>query len=107
MGHMQIFGCFSSNKMEFYGFCAEKLRHRRALRGYVRRERRGRGLIGTKETSSGLKGEGDKGERLMDIGEGDSALTHGALNKDGSAVGCSARETSWTEASWAADLRSR
>ena len=51
--------------------------------------------MGTKETSSGLKGEGD------------SALTHGALNKDGSAVGCSARETSWTEASWAADLRSR
>ena len=61
--------------------------------------------MGTKETSSGLKGEGDEGERLMVIGEGDSALTHGALNKD-----CSA-EVFWTrEASWAAetaDLRSR
>ena len=67
--------------------------------------------MGTKETSSGLKGEGDEGERLMVIGEGDSALMHGALNKDCSAevfwaaetaVGCSA-----TEACWAADLRSR
>ena len=41
--------------------------------------------MGTKETSSGLKGEEDEGERLMVIGEGDSALTHGALNKDCSA----------------------
>ena len=73
----------------------------------MRRERRGRGSMGTKETSSGFKGGGDKGERLMDIGEGDSALTHGALNKDCSAVGCSARDTSWTEVFWAADLRSR
>ena len=47
--------------------------------------------MGTKETSSGVKGEEDKGERLMVIGEGDSALMHGALNKD-----CSA------EAFWAA-----
>ena len=53
--------------------------------------------MGTKETSSGLKDEGEfKGERLMVIGEGDSALTHGALNKD-----CDA------EACWEADLRSR
>ena len=51
--------------------------------------------MGTKETSSGVKGEGD------------SALTHGALNKDVSAVGCSA-EAFWArEACWAADLRSR
>ena len=56
--------------------------------------------MGTKETSSGVGRDGSaEGERLMAIGEGDSALTHGALNKD-----CSA------EASWAAvtvDLRSR
>ena len=52
--------------------------------------------MGTKETSSGFIGKGDEGERLMVIGEGDSALMHGALNKD-----CSA------EAFWAEDLRSR
>ena len=63
--------------------------------------------MGTKETSSGLKCEGDEGERRMVIGEWDSALTHGALNKDCDAEGCSAKETSWTEACWAADLRSR
>ena len=70
--------------------------------------------MGTKETSSGLKGEGDEGERLMVIGEGDSALTHGALNKDCSAEafgaaetaeGCSAARDCW--AAETADLRSR
>ena len=63
--------------------------------------------MGTKETSSGLKGEGDEGERLMVIGEGDSALTHGALNKDCSAVGCWASIVAVSTACWAADLRSR
>ena len=49
----------------------------------MRRERRGRGSMGTKETFSGVGRE------------------------DSDVVGCSARETSWTEACWAADLRSR
>ena len=59
--------------------------------------------MGTKETSSGVGRDcSAEGERLMVIGEGDSALTHGALNKD-----CSA-EVIWArEACWAADLRSR
>ena len=63
--------------------------------------------MGTKETSSGDKGEEDKGERLMVIGEGDSALTHGALNKDCSAEGCWASMVAVSAACWEADLRSR
>ena len=63
--------------------------------------------MGTKETSSGDKGEEDKGERLMVIGEGDSALMHGALNKDCSAEGCWASMVAVSAACWAADLRSR
>ena len=69
--------------------------------------------MGTKEMSSGLKGEGNEGEGLRVMGEGDSALTHGALNKDGSAEAfgattrdCWARDC-WAAACWAADLRSR
>ena len=63
--------------------------------------------MGTKDTSSGLKGEGDEGERLMVIGEGNSALMHGALNKDGSAVVFWASMVAVSAACWAADLRSR
>ena len=74
----------------------------------MRRERRGRGSMGTKETSSGVGREGSaEGERLRVIGEGDSALTHEALNKDGSAVGCWASMVAVSTACWAADLRSR
>ena len=73
----------------------------------MRRERRGRGSMGTKETSSGDKGEEDKGERLMVIGEGDSALTHGALNKDCSAEVFWASIVAVSTDCWAADLRSR
>ena len=51
--------------------------------------------MGTKETSSGFIGEGDEGERLMAIGEGDSVVVFWA-----SMVAVSA-------ACWAADLRSR
>ena len=68
--------------------------------------------MGTKETSSGVGRDGSaEGERLRVIGEGDSALMHGALNKDclaeviwaaETAVGCTAREACWAE-----DLRSR
>ena len=51
--------------------------------------------MGTKEMSSGVGREGSvEGERLMVIGEGDSALTHGALNKDCSAEAFWAREDS-------------
>ena len=63
--------------------------------------------MGTKETSSGLKGEGDKGERLMVIGEGDSALMHGEADKDCSAEGCWASMVAVSADCWAADLRSR
>ena len=63
--------------------------------------------MGTKETSSGVIGEEDKGERLMVIGEGDSALTHGALNKDCDAEACWASMVAVSAAFWAADLRSR
>ena len=73
----------------------------------MRRERRGRGSIGTKETSSGDKGEEDKGERLMVIGEGDSALMHGALNKDCSTEAFWVSIVTASTDCWAADLRSR
>ena len=63
--------------------------------------------MGTKETSSGLKGEGDEGERLMVIGEGDSALMHGALDKDCDAEMFWASIVAVSAACWAADLRSR
>ena len=64
--------------------------------------------MGTKETSSGVGRDGSaEGERLMVIGEGDFALTHGALNKDCSAEGCWASMVAVSTASWAADLRSR
>ena len=63
--------------------------------------------MGTKETSSGLKGEGDGGERLMVIGEGDSALMHGALDKDCDAEMFWASIVAVSAACWAADLRSR
>ena len=65
--------------------------------------------MGTKETSSGLKREGDEGESLMVIGEGNSALMHGALNKDCSAEAFwAAMRDCWArEACWAADFRSR
>ena len=51
--------------------------------------------MGTKETSSGLKGEGD------------SALTHGALDKDCDAEMFWASIVAVSAACWAADLRSR
>ena len=63
--------------------------------------------MGTKETSSGFIDKWDEGERLMVIGEWDSALTHGALNKDCSAEGCWASMVAVSAACWAADLRSR
>ena len=64
--------------------------------------------MGTKETSSGVGREGSaEGERLMVIDEGDSALMHGALNKDCSAEGCWASMVAVSAACWAADLRSR
>ena len=63
--------------------------------------------MGTKETSSGFKGEEDEGERLMVIGEGDSALMHGALNKDCDAEACWASMVAVSTDCWAADLRSR
>ena len=64
--------------------------------------------MGTKETSSGVGRDGSaEGERLMAIGEGDSALMHGALNKDCSAEGCWASMVAVSTACWAADLRSR
>ena len=64
--------------------------------------------MGTKEMSSGFKGEGEfKGERLMVIGEGDSALMHGALDKDCDAEMFWASIVAVSAACWAADLRSR
>ena len=74
----------------------------------MRRERRGRGSMGTKETSSGVGRDcSAEGERLMVIGEGDSALTHGALNKDCSAEAFGASMVAVSAACWAANLRSR
>ena len=67
--------------------------------------------MGTKETSSGVGREGSAREgSARDVArEGDSALTHGALNKDCSAEAFwAATRDCWArEASWAADLRSR
>ena len=64
--------------------------------------------MGTKETSSGVGRDcSAEGERLMVIGEGDSALTHGALNKDCSAEGCWASIVAVSADCWAADFRSR
>jgi hypothetical protein len=63
--------------------------------------------MGTKETSSGFKGEEDKGERLRVMGEGDSALTHGALDKDCDAEVFWASMVAVSADCWAADLRSR
>ena len=63
------------------------------MRGYVRRERSGRGSMGTKETSSGVGRDVSR--------DGDSALMHGAEDEDKVAAVDSER------AFWAADLRSR
>jgi hypothetical protein len=63
--------------------------------------------MGTKETSSGFIGEEDKGERLMVIDEGDSAVMHGALNKDCDAEDCWVSMVAVSADCWAEDLRSR
>ena len=64
--------------------------------------------MGTKETSSGVGRDGSTvGERRRVIGEGDSALMHGALNKDCSAEGCWASIVAVSADCWAADFRSR
>ena len=64
--------------------------------------------MGTKETSSGVGRDGSaEGERLRVIGDGDSALMHGALNKDCSAEAFWASIVAISTACWAEDLRSR